>query len=184
VRLSGTRAAVALLALLALLAPVLLTCVAGCSKDDADQPHRVKSLGGRPIPVPPPVVTDETPEAPGTHAEIVRIDAAPIYYTVKSSRDVAAPPVDPDLAVIASGRLAAARCFTGITDGSLSRSASIHVTVLPSGTVNRSEVSSDSTTEPWILTCLEDVGSGLHFADKPAADIRGYSIGVTVTLTH
>jgi hypothetical protein len=145
----------------------------------------VKSLGGRPIPVPPPVVTDETPEAPGTHAEIVRIDAAPIYYTVKtSSPDVAAPPVDPDLAVIASGRVAAARCFTGITDGSLSRSASIHVTVLPSGTVNRSEVSSGSTTEPWILTCLEDVGSGLRFADKPAADIRGYSIGVTVSLTH
>lgn len=160
-----------------------LACALGCSKADADKP-RVRSLGGRAAPAPPPLSADETSETPSTHAEIVRVDAAPFTYTVKSAPDVAAPPVDPDLAVIAAARATAARCFTGITDGSLSRTASIQVTVLPSGSVNRSEVSSGSTTEPWILTCLEDVGSGLRFADKPAADIRTYSIGVTVTLTH
>jgi hypothetical protein len=173
------------------LAGLTLVSSSACSKDgDDSKRHVVRTLGARPIPLraPPPVAspTDDTTEAPAPaeHVVIGPSDAAPLYYTVTTHRDANAPAVDPDLAVIAGARTAGAACFTGITDGSRSRSATIQVTVLPSGTVNRSEVSSGSTKEAWVLSCLEGVGNGLHFADKPAADIRTYFIGVTVTLDH
>lgn len=120
---------------------------------------------------------------PAAHSAFETMAAGPVYYTRKVGLDAATKPVDPDLAVVEAGKSAAAACFTGITDSSVSRSAVIHLTVLPSGTVNRSEVST-SSPEPWITTCLEGVGNGLHFSDKPAADIRAYSIDVTVRRTH
>jgi hypothetical protein len=153
----------------------------------------VHSLGARAVPLqaaptqavdPNAEVTDPPP--PVKHLEIRTEEAGPpLMYTVTIRPDAApAPKENPDLAVVAAGRASAAGCFTGISDGSNSRSASIRVTVLPSGTVNRSEVSSGNTTEPGILSCLEGVGDGLHFSDRPAADIRTYSIDVTVTRAH
>jgi hypothetical protein len=180
-------------------AAALLALAAGasCSRDDpaGDKPRTTVMVGGgRTAPPPPPApVVQASPAAteqlvddrkPAPHVMISSSDAGPLTYTVTTRRDAAPPPVDPDLAVIASGRASAAACFTGIRDGSPSRSASIHVTVLPSGTVNHSEVSSANTAEPWVVSCLESVGNGLHFADKPASDIRTFSIDVTVTRTH
>jgi hypothetical protein len=166
----------------------------GCSKDapDGTAARTVKVLGGgRTIPVASasPETEEPSPGAgevlpPEPHVTISTRDANALFYTVKKTQAAAsARAEDPDLAVIASGRVSAAACFTGITDNSASRSASIHVTVLPSGTVNRSEVST-GTTEPWIVSCLEGVGNGLHFSDKPSADIRTYSIDVTVLRSH
>jgi hypothetical protein len=179
-------------ALLLALASLTVLSSSACSKDaDESKAPKVRTLGARAVPVPPPPATappreDDTTEAPppAEHVVIGPSDAGPLYYTVKLHPDASTPAVDPDLAVIASARTAGAACFTGITDGSRSRSATIQVTVLPSGSVNRSEVSSGSTREAWVLSCLEGVGNGLHFADKPAADIRTYFIGVTVTLDH
>ncbi len=176
------------------MALVVLGSAAGCSNDEpTNQAPKVRTLGAQRVPVaapaqpvsPSPETTDQTePPKPPPHVAITGSDGAPLTYTVAVRREAAAPRVDPDLAVIASGRTAAAACFTDIRDNSPTRSAIIRVTVLPSGTVNRSEVSSSSTTEPWILSCLESVGDGLHFSDKPKADIRTYSIDVTVTRTH
>jgi hypothetical protein len=182
----GTRALVALVAS-SLLCPAL-----GCSKESDAPKTKTMTMGTRTLPAPVPTPTaGADPNAEGlvvegapSHATIGPSDAGPLYYTVKIRRDAAVEKEDPDLAIMAAGRAAGARCFTGITDGSQSRSATIQVTVLPSGTVNRSEVSSGSTKEAWILSCLENVGSGLHFSDKPTGDIRTYSIGVSVTLTH
>jgi hypothetical protein len=111
-------------------------------------------------------------------------DAGPITYTVTLKPDSAPPKVDPDLAILGAARSMGAACFTSIRDGSPTRSATIHVTVLPTGTVSRSEVSSNSTTEAWVLSCLESVGKNLHFADRPAGDLRTYDVDVTVVRNH
>jgi len=176
-----------------LVAVLVLAPLCHCSKDDgAPSVRKTRTLGvqaGHAAASPAPAAPSEAVErptepAPNEHVVIEAPDSSTISFTVKVKVDGAARKEDPDLAVVAAGRAAGAACFTNITDGSPSRSATIHLTVLPSGTVNRSEVTSAGTTEAWILTCLEGVGNGLHFSDRPAADIRTYSIDVTVTLAH
>jgi hypothetical protein len=122
---------------------------------------------------------------PTTHADIRPGDAA-VTYTVGSKVTVETKE-DPDMVVIREARKAAGDCFTGISDGSSVRMASIHVIVLPSGTVSRTEVNAPTTSEAWILSCLEGVGSGLHFsdkADKPGAELRNYTVSVIATRAH
>jgi len=183
------------------LAPVALVAAfvsvaAACSKPSADpnKPLPVRSLGGRieprPVTAPQPAPTAASDEDPQPRAEVQphaiignNADAAPLTYEVKTRVD-SGPKEDPDLAVVETGRRAASSCFTGISDGSESRTASILVHVLPSGSVSRSEVSAETTQEPWVLSCLENVGPGLHFADKPNADIRTFSISVSVSRSH
>ncbi len=178
---------------------VLPACLllASCSRDDAPGgAQKVIILGGRPGPraptasdaatppsEPPSSEGDPAPPRAPTHVAFATVDAAPFTYGVKVKAD-AQPAEDPDLAVVVAGRASASGCFTGITDGSTVRSASIHVTVIPSGSVTRVEVSAPSTSEPWILSCLEGVGNGLRFADKPKADIRSFAIDVTVGRAH
>jgi hypothetical protein len=135
----------------------------------------------------------DLPRAPG-HDPIVW-DGAPLAYTVTQTLEAAAPTVDPDLAVVEAARASASECFGGLTSGPDVRSAVINVTVVPSGSVSRSEVSSD----PDVADCLRRVGEGLHFSEKddrpgPAgsrgggdnggAGIRSFSIAVSVTRNH
>ncbi len=170
----------------------------GCSNEEAaTKKAEPRTLGARPplhpgIPQPAPAAPADTDDTEGTppaptaapHVMIGYSDAGPLTTMVTIRRDGGAAKSDPDMDVIVSGRSAAAACFTGIKDGSASRSAHIHVIVLPTGSVSRTEVSAGGTTEPWILSCLEGVGDGLHFSEKPRADIRNFSIDVTVTRAH
>jgi hypothetical protein len=169
--------------------------VAACSKDEP-KPKETRILGGRgvqpamPAPAPTEEPAPDNGSTPPTQVDPDHVlfqtnpDAGPNYVTVTKRVDAASIAPDPDLAVIEQGRKAAGACFTGITDGSYSRSATIHLIVLPTGTVNRSEVSAPGTSEPWILSCLDGVGSGLHFSEKPKADIRNFYVGATVTLSR
>jgi len=169
---------------------VAVTCalllVACSNNDEARKKGPPGVLGARPPrPVAPPPNPDDpepAPVLPTTHADIRPPDAA-VTYTVGSKVTVETKE-DPDMAVIRDARKAAGDCFTGISDGTSVRNATIHVVVLPSGTVNRSEVNAPGTSESWILSCLDGVGSGLHFSDKPKADIRNYTISVTATRAH
>jgi len=165
-------------------------CVAGCSKDDdATKMKPARALGARPgAPAPaqpvepsPDEPTGGSPSTAAAHVAIETTDAAPVTYTVTTRREAGVAAPDPDVAVIEAARESAARCFTGISNGAQSRSASIRVVVLPSGSVNRTEVSAPTTQESWILSCLEGVGSGLRFSEKPKADIRNFTVSVTVT---
>jgi hypothetical protein len=77
-------------------------------------------------------------------------------------------------------------CFNGIANGPPTMSASIRVTVVPSGMVTRSAATA-TTSDPAVISCLEGVGDGLHFSDKsdkPTADIRTYSIDIVVNRTQ
>jgi hypothetical protein len=193
--MKGTRVAFGALMTLAIATGAL----SGCSKGDsaASSGPKVHDMGGgRSRPTAVAATTDpaantnpdeshpRSADPPG-HVDIATMDAAPQYYTVTTKREGgAAQQVDPDLAIIAAAKASAASCFTGISDGSNSRSATIQVTVVPSGSVTRSDVSSPNTAEPGILSCLQSVADGLHFADKPNADIRAYSINVVVTRSH
>jgi hypothetical protein len=164
----------------------------GCSRKD-DKPVETKTLvlgRGRTIPTGVPAVPeDQSPPVPVAepHVAFESQPNAPVMYTVKVAQDGGSKPVDPDLLIIDSARKSASGCFTNITDGSTARFASIQVVVVPSGQVTRSNVSAPGTTEPWILSCLDDVASGLHFSDKsdkPNADVRNLTISVSVSRPH
>jgi hypothetical protein len=176
---------------------LMVSLAVGCSHDEAQKERKTMSLGARPgLPTPPPAAptADETTTEPGTGAAssqpsphvviATAADAAPLTLLVKVKPDGQAPAEDPDVAVVEAARRAASACFTNITDGSSSRTASITVTVIPSGSVTRVDVSAPSTQEPWILSCLEGVGNGLRFSDKPKADIRTFSIGASASRAH
>jgi hypothetical protein len=173
----------------------LLACGAlmACSHDDdANAVPKVRTLGNHLPPAPAPgqapaaaTVDNDTPAAPPSpHVAFGTTEAPPITYQVKVKEDAAPKAVDPDVATVEAARDAASQCFTNVSHGSMSRFATIHVVVLPSGSVSRTEVNAPGTDEAWILSCLQGVGEGLHFADKPKADIRDFSIGVSVSRTH
>jgi len=173
----------------------------GCSNDKApDGPKMLGSLAGQHPPSPPTALdgaggegseatervggNETTHHDPIEHQVAAFADGGPSFaYTVNIRKEGGTAP-DPDAVTIETGRKAAGACFTGITDGSRARSATIRLFVLPSGTVNRSEVSAPGTTEPWVLSCLDGVGGGLHFSDKPKADIRNFIVSAMVTLGH
>jgi hypothetical protein len=172
-----------------------LLAASACSKDsNGNKPQVVRMMGNqRSVPPPSPDSTD-TPEGPTdpppapTHVEITSQHQAPAMHLTQVIRlEAGVEKVDPDVAVLDAARASGAGCFTGITDGSAFRSAVIKVTVLPTGSVSKSEVSSPNTTEADILSCLESVGEGLRFSekpDRPAVDLRTYAISVSVTRTH
>jgi len=166
-----------------------VVALVGCWKDDAESAPKVRTLGVRPPvsrPAEPPPADDTAEPAPKAlnHVDIEPTVSPPVTYTVTVHTDAGPKAPDPDVAVVEAARAAASQCFTGISDGTTSRFATIHVIVLPSGSVSRTEVSASTTHEDWILSCLDGVGSGLHFSDKPKADIRNFSISVSVSLAH
>jgi hypothetical protein len=173
----------------------VLACglLAGCSKDDpANAAPKVRSLGPRtPPPERPTGAADnaanaptDRPPSPDEHVTITTTEQPIVTYTVKIRVDGGAAKADPDQQVIDAARASMGSCFTNITNGNTNRFASIHVVVVPSGSVNRTEVSAPGTTEPWILSCLEGVGDGLRFSDKPNADIRNFTISVSASRAH
>jgi hypothetical protein len=113
-----------------------------------------------------------------------------LSYTVREVVETSVVHVDPDQGVLAEARVAGATCFSGLTEGPDVRSAVIRVTVVPSGSVSRTEV--EGPSEPDVLDCLRRVGNGLHFSDEAenkenhsgSESIRSFSIDITLTLAH
>ncbi len=178
----------------ALAVGMAFAATAGCDDSTKKETPRVHSLGvkrpttnqGVPQPLPDEAENAASSGPAATHVAIEPIVEPPVMYNVKVKVD-AAPKVDPDQVVVANAQKAAGECFTGISDGTTTRFASIHVLVLPSGTVSRAEVSAPTTHEDSILGCLQGVGDGLRFSDKPdkpGLDLRNFTISVSVSRAH
>jgi hypothetical protein len=162
----------------------LCCALLACSKSSGDgQPRVMSDLRVLPGPGPVPPDPGEGGTRPPSH-DPVEYDGALTAYTVTQTFEAsAAPPVDPDLAIVQAARATASECFSGLTGGPDVRSAVIRVTVVPGGSVSRTEVSSD----PDALDCLRRVGDGLHFSakdDNGGGGIRSFSIDVSVSRNH
>jgi len=163
-----------------------------CSKSDeqAPKPINLRMLPGAPATIALDPAQAGTPtNAPGR--DYVEYDGAPLTVMVTVTVEAGPPKIDPDVAVVQAARVSAGECFSGLTGGPDVRSAVIRVTVVSSGTVSRTEVSSD----PDVADCLRRVGDGLHFSsqdekrgaggtDNGGAGIRSFSIDVSVTHNH
>jgi hypothetical protein len=166
---------------------VLGASSAACTPDHKDTPgpHPLMKNG---FPVgAPPVFVDAAAVVPHEDLPVI-LDASTVFITTITEKvsSTAAAKRDPDQDVIASARESAASCFNGIKNGPPTMTATIHVTVIPSGSVTRAEATA-SSSDPGVVSCLEGVGEGLRFSDKSdkrTADIRTYSIDVTVARNH
>jgi hypothetical protein len=164
-------------------AVLALGLLAGCSRRSGGHEQTFSST--RVIPGQPPVAAGD-PGAAAVPHDTVEYDGAPLVYTVTQTLEAsAAPRPDPDQGVVEQARVTAAGCFTGLAEGPEVRSASLQVTVVPTGTVSRTEVSAD----PDVTDCLRRVGDGLHFSDRSTGDslgggLRSFSIDVSVRRGH
>jgi hypothetical protein len=168
----------------------LLACSKSNETTPAPKPIDLRMLPGGPAPVAQdPAQAGTPPNAPAR--DYFEYDGAPLTYMVTVAVEAGAPKVDPDVVVVQAAKASAAECFAGLTGGPDVRSAVIQVTVVPTGSVSRTEVSSD----PDVADCLRRVGDGLHFSSKDekrgaggtdngGAGIRSFSIDVSVTRNH
>ena len=92
-------------------------------------------------------------------------DAGPRTFTTKRTIETTNP-VDPDQAILDAAHARAASCYDGKIVSDVPRSATIDVTVIPTGKVTRAEVRSTDTTEPEVLACLKSLGEGLVFTER------------------
>jgi hypothetical protein len=190
-----------------------LTVAVACSKGQSDSKATSGSLRVLPGAYPAPAAPEGGLAPPSDPPSVRRgrdpfenldVDAAPLSYTVIETVEASVIHVDPDQGVLEAARNAGAACFAGLQGGPDVRSASIQVTVVPNGSVSRTEVAGAS--EPLVLDCLRRIGDGLHFsandeaakgplangangANGPASNstsgtIRSFSINVSVTRAH
>jgi hypothetical protein len=163
----------------------------GCSKSSEEPAGRASTRvlpGADPV---APQATETTPTGSAPRKEwahdAVEWDGTPGFTTVYQvfTVDSSTTQVDPDDAVVQAARASGASCFAGLQEGPDMRSATIQVTVVPSGSVSRAEVSGASEVE--VRDCLKRVGSGLHFSAKEgnmSEGIRSFSIDIHVTRAH
>jgi hypothetical protein len=160
----------------------------------ADTPARAAAPTAPPTPAFPPF---GTPRAP--------VVVAPALTDAGSSV-ATTPPPDPDLPIVDAARVRAAGCFARVPIAAdiapPSRSASLSLTVVPTGRVTRTEVRASGAQggppEPELVDCLKRVGDGTTFTSKEASpgkdagirtsslggDLRSITIDVTVTSSH
>ncbi len=178
------------LGLLGAVAPATLAIlVLGCSKP-RDSSGPVESRSPRVLPGVEPGAssTQDQPAGGGTSTsphELPEYDAAPLIVTVTETVEASAVKADPDVGIVQAARATASSCFTGVSGGPDVRTAVIHVTVVPSGRVSRTEVS--GAPEPELADCLRRVGDGLQFSSKEDSQresIRSFAIDVTVSRAH
>ena len=161
-------------------------------------------------PAPPPEAATPVTAAPPAYAPFAPLGArrTPLAAIVAADAGAdaasvtpSAPAPDPDLAIVDGARLQAARCFAPLAtaDAPASRSATLVVTVAPTGRVARTDVNATGPRggppEPQLFDCLRGVGNGLTFTSKDSkadggrpsnlgGDVRSITIDVTVTATH
>ena len=81
-----------------------------------------------------------------------------------------APPADPLAGSIAAARAGAVPCFATLPSGDWS--ATLVVTVTPTGTVTRSEVEPGNVQDDGVLGCLRSYAAGLSFAQSEGRTVR------------
>jgi hypothetical protein len=183
------RGSAALVAALALVA---------CSKSSGDpQPLSLSQNGTRVVPG-APAARSHAAESPtqDPFAEDAGVfdpgaPGQPLVAQVTERIDAAAFRANPDDAVVQAARVSGASCYTGLQEGPEVRGATLAVTVVPGGSVSRTEVFGES--DPGVVDCLRRVGDGLHFSSKDdapsakenaAASIRSFSIDIRVARAH
>ncbi len=169
-------------------------------------------VGGGGTPIAAPSTPDESsPEAPkrpadppsfapfGTPDPVASAIPAPVPSTAPS----AASAPDLDQPVVDAARVQAAGCFARLPPHVVgaeptSRTASLHITVVPTGRVTRTVVNATSAVggapEPALVDCLRRVGDGLTFPPTEpkrgqgtsalGGELRSFTIDVTVTSAH
>ena len=97
-------------------------------------------------------------------------------------------PVDPDRAVLDDAHMRAARCYDGFIFDAVTRTATIDVTVIPTGTVTHAEVRPGNTSAPEVLDCLRGLGQSLVYSDRTRDNgggaLRTYAIDEAVVPNH
>jgi hypothetical protein len=173
------------------IASALCAALVACSKSNEPTPTgSLRMMPGAPAPPPPEDTATAAPKPFVPTHDPIEYDGAPLTYIATVTLEGSAAKVDPDLAIVEAARASASSCFAGL-GGPDVRSAVIRVTVVPGGSVSRTEVSSD----PDVADCLRRVGDGLHFSaqdekpgkggtDNGGAGIRSFSIDVSVTRNH
>ena len=163
--------------------------VAACTRRDEAQALRGDRDGATlgaagPVPSAAPLPSHEPIDPAAADAAHL----APV--TLVSTRVVegGTPVRDPDEPILDDARTRAARCFTGLpARGPRTRTATVALTVIPTGTVSRAEVRSADTAEPFVIDCLRRLGQDLKLTELPSrmadggsAGLRTYAIEVTV----
>jgi hypothetical protein len=176
----------------------LLAALAACSKSSGDpQPLNLSKNGTRVVPG-APAVRPQAAESPtqDPFAEDAGVfdpgtPGQPLVTQVTERIDATAFRVDPDDAVVQAARASGGSCYAGLQEGPEVRGATLSVTVVPGGSVSRTEVFGES--DPGVVDCLRRVGDGLHFSSKDdapsakenaAASIRSFSIDIRVARAH
>jgi hypothetical protein len=171
-----------------------LACACACSKPDPEKTVVVESQFAQ-APVQPraaPTAAPSAEEPSSPRLSDLEDAAAPAEQPAAPAPapTATAKPEDPDQPVLQSARVAASQCLTSAPVTASSRSAHLTVTVIPTGSVTRAEVTSSDTTEPDVLACIKSVGQGLRFAaadgktpgvTAAAGSLRTYAIDVMVT---
>jgi hypothetical protein len=187
------------LAAIALVLAVECACACACTKSEENKPVHTYDLPVRPGPQPvgvsaAPVEAGE-PVARGVPpAEETTDDRSPTEtaaLTAPATAASAAKPApttapsakaNPDDAVLEKTRVACGRCFSSLPAqaGAADRSAHVSLTVVPTGTVSRADVSSGDTTEAFVLDCVQQAAESAVFSDNGNGPLRSYAIDVRV----
>jgi hypothetical protein len=198
-RISATRA-------IGLVVPALLACAACEEKAEKNGAPREIKIQPRSVALAPPTASANAPPpaestpastaapaaspSPFAHA-LASATAPPMGITITRTIDATVAP-DPDRAIIDNAHMRAASCYDGHVFDAGPRSATISVTVIPTGKVTRTEVRSSDTTEADVLACLKSLGEGLVFTERFASPdggggggaLRMYAIDVAVVPAH
>jgi hypothetical protein len=169
-----------------------------CTKSDDKKPVHTYDLPVRPGPQPvgvsaAPVEAGE-PIARQLPVEETAEESSGGETVPAAARATAAPTAKPapttapsaktnqDDAVVESTRVACGRCFSSLPAqaGAADRSAHLSLTVVPTGTVSRAEVTSGDTTEAFVLDCLQRAAESAVFSDNGNGPLRSYAIDVRV----
>jgi hypothetical protein len=173
-----------------------MACACACTKSEENKPAHTYDLRVRPGPQPVGVSVEpveaggpvarqlSTPEE-SSRGEMAAAPAtaAPAAPTAKPTPTTApSAKTNPDDAVLVSTRVACGRCFSSLPAqaGAADRSAHVSLTVVPTGTVSRAEVTSGDTTEAFVLDCVQQAAESAVFSDNGNGPLRSYAIDVRV----
>jgi hypothetical protein len=181
-------------------------CVTGCEKQEPPREVKIEPRYAT-SPVPPAIgasrgASDAAAENPGSNAiaagassgpsafdlALLAADASFLRRTVVTQFRIDAAAPDPDRQILDDAHMRAARCYDGAIFGpSGPRTATVDVTVIPTGKVTRAEVRSPDTREPEVLACLKSLGERLVFTERigdGGGALRTYAIDVSVVPAH
>jgi hypothetical protein len=120
-------------------------------------------------------------DAAVTPFQIMVTRTVPVEAGAVGAASAPAKPLNPDDGVLERTRLAAGSCFQTLAADIPVRTAHVTMTVIPSGTVSRAEVTSPDTTNDGVLGCVRQQALSAVFSDNGNGPLRSYAIDVRVT---